>query len=705
MIERVERVVLGDRRMTVEQIASNWYGARHTQTILLFWLMALSFGMRVNLSVGIVAMTDPEANPNSNVRTFVWTDESIILSSFYWGYLITAFIAGHLAKVYGTKLCLTVTTAAGSLVSILLPFVAQFGSWTVITCRVVQGLAQGFIFPCVHDLLSKWVPPSERTRLGAFVYTAGAFGAVIAMPLTGWISGTRLGWPYAFYIYGVLGLLWTVVWIVLGRNSPADHKGIHPQEKIYIEVSLGQSHGIDPSSTPWKEIFTSLPVWGLIFVHSGHLWGFTTLFTYIPIYMEYVLNFDIKSVSALPTYEWKDESIILSSFYWGYLITTFIAGHLAKVYGSKLCLIVATAAGSLVSILLPLVAQFGSWTVITCRVLQGLAQGFIFPCVHNLLSKWVPPSERARLGAFVYTAGPFGTVISMPFTGWISETSLGWPYAFYIYGAVGLLWSLVWIVLGRNSPADHKDIHPQEKDYIEVSLGQTHVIKPPSTPWKEILTSLPVWGLIFAHSGHSWGFSTLLTNIPTYMDNVLNFDIKSNGLLSAAPYLALWLWSFVYSSMTDYIITHRYLSTGSARKIANTIGFCGPAAALLALGLVSSSERDITNTILALLFLAVGINGSAYSGYSVNHMDLSPVHAGTLIGLTNGISNIFSIIGPLLLQFIVTEQDNPMQWAIVFYIASAIYVSVTIIFVILGSGELQSWNESIPHQNHLDCEK
>ncbi|KAK5641691.1 hypothetical protein RI129_010238 [Pyrocoelia pectoralis] len=109
---------------------------------------------------------------------------------------------------------------------------------------------------------------------------------------------------------------------------------------------------------------------------------------------------------------------------------------------------------------------------------------------------------------------------------------------------------------------------------------------------------------------------------------------------------------------------------------------------------MSNSERDITNTILGLLFVAVGINGSVYSGYSVNHMDLSPVHAGTLMGLTNGFSNIFSIIGPLLLQFIVTEQDNPMQWGIVFYIASAIYVSVTIIFVIFGSGELQSWNES-----------
>ncbi|KAB0792979.1 hypothetical protein PPYR_12599 [Photinus pyralis] len=74
-------------------------------------------------------------------------------------------------------------------------------------------------------------------------------------------------------------------------------------------------------------------------------------------------------------------------------------------------------------------------------------------------------------------------------------------------------------------------------------------------------------------------------------------------------------------------------------------------------------------------------------------MDLSPNHAGTLIGLSNGISNIFSIIGPLLLQFIVTEQDNPMQWAVIFYVASAIYVAVTVIFDIFASGEQQPWND------------
>lgn len=45
-------------------------------------------------------------------------------------------------------------------------------------------------------------------------------------------------------------------------------------------------------------------------------------------------------------------------------------------------------------------------------------------------------------------------------------------------------------------------------------------------PWSSILTSLPVWSLIIVHSGSNWGFYTLLTEMPTYMKSILNFDVQ-----------------------------------------------------------------------------------------------------------------------------------------------------------------------------------
>lgn len=69
-----------------------------------------------------------------------------------------------------------------------------------------------------------------------------------------------------------------------------------------------------------------------------------------------------------------------------------------------------------------------------------------------------------------------------------------------------------------------------------------------------------------------------------------------------------------------------------------------PALALFILNFVGSTQKEV---IIFLLVIAVGFNAGAYSGYNVNHIDISPVHSGTLMGITNTASNICSIIAPL----------------------------------------------------------
>lgn len=39
-----------------------------------------------------------------------------------------------------------------------------------------------------------------------------------------------------------------------------------------------------------------------------------------------------------------------------------------------------------------------------------------------------------------------------------------------------------------------------------------------------------------------------------------------------------------------------------------------------------------------------------------NHIDLAPNYAGTLMGITNGVANIISIIAPLAVGFIVQDE-------------------------------------------------
>lgn len=45
-------------------------------------------------------------------------------------------------------------------------------------------------------------------------------------------------------------------------------------------------------------------------------------------------------------------------------------------------------------------------------------------------------------------------------------------------------------------------------------------------PWRSIITSRPLWAIVVAHFSYNWTFYTLLTLLPTYMNDVLGFSIQ-----------------------------------------------------------------------------------------------------------------------------------------------------------------------------------
>lgn len=45
-------------------------------------------------------------------------------------------------------------------------------------------------------------------------------------------------------------------------------------------------------------------------------------------------------------------------------------------------------------------------------------------------------------------------------------------------------------------------------------------------PFKAILTSLPFYAILLAHMGQNYGYETLMTELPTYMKQVLRFSLK-----------------------------------------------------------------------------------------------------------------------------------------------------------------------------------
>ncbi|XP_043503679.1 putative inorganic phosphate cotransporter [Polistes fuscatus] len=393
-------------------------------------------------------------------------------------------------------------------------------------------------------------------------------------------------------------------------------------------------------------------------------------------------------------YGWDpaQRSRILSSFFWGYTVMQIPSGYITTVWSTQKLLSLGMFFCGVFSILMHLAAHYcGIIAVYICRVGMGVCQGCLLPSVHTLLSKWVPPSERARLATFAYAGAQFGTVIALPISGFLAASPIGWPSIFYIFGGIAVLWSIAFFFFGSDTPSTHSSISIEEKKYIENSL---QIASPKTeeklrTPWKEIWTSTPMWALIIVHCGQNWGYWTLLTEMPTYLNSVLGFDIEKNGGISALPYLMMWMLSFPASWLSDYALKKGF-SRSIIRKFSNSIAHWGPAIALIVLGFVPTNDPLWT---VIILIVAVGLNAGSLCGYQINHIDLSPNYAGTMMSITNCIASVIAIIAPIICGEIVTDLSNESQWAIVFYVSAGIYFVGNLIFLIWGKGEVQWWND------------
>lgn len=66
----------------------------------------------------------------------------------------------------------------------------------------------------------------------------------------------------------------------------------------------------------------------------------------------------------------------------------------------------------------------------------------------------------------------FGTVISLPLSGWLCSLELwgGWPLAFYLFGSLGIVWYVFWLFFIYDTPALHPRIDTMERLYIEACV-------------------------------------------------------------------------------------------------------------------------------------------------------------------------------------------------------------------------------------------
>ncbi|XP_049788970.1 putative inorganic phosphate cotransporter [Schistocerca nitens] len=399
-----------------------------------------------------------------------------------------------------------------------------------------------------------------------------------------------------------------------------------------------------------------------------------------------------KRMGTLAEFDWDEETqgLILSSFFWGYILTHLPGGMLAEKFGGKYSLGLGILCTAVFTLLTPLAARYGGATwIIIVRAAEGLGEGPTFPAINALLAHWIPASERGTLGSFVFSGSLIGTVVGNSLSGLLLYLTQSWESVFYVFGGISVLWFIAWQYLCYSSPSSHPFISEEESIFLDKTIGGLEKDKERHpTPWKEMAMSVPLWGLICAQIGHDWGFFTMITDLPKYMSSVLKFSIAQNGFLSSLPYIAMWLVSIGSGRVADWIITHGYLSTTNTRKLFTTIASVGPAVGIIAASYASCDRV----TVVSLFTLGMALMGTFYAGMKVNGLDLSPNYAGSVMALVNGIGAITGVIVPYVVG-LLTPNSTVLQWRMVFWITVAVLLATNLIFALTASGEIQPWND------------
>lgn len=389
-----------------------------------------------------------------------------------------------------------------------------------------------------------------------------------------------------------------------------------------------------------------------------------------------------------------ERGTVLSSFFYGYIVTQIPIGFMTKKYDALKMLGWGMMLNALFAIVVPL-SSHSFWTLGMARFIQGLGEGPIVPCTHAILAKWVPPAERSFLVGLVYSGAQFGTIISYPVSGFLAyhEFLGGWPAIFYVFGAICFIWCVLFLNLVKENPSIDPHITEEEKDYILYPIFGGDIIedlKDSKVPWRDIMHSTPFLAILVAHMGQNFGFETVMTMMPTFLKDVFHFDIKTNGLISATPYMAMFLSSLSLNTLADWLIGRKILSTGATRKLMTGIGEIGPGSMFILLALLEPTRF----TSITCLILAMACNGAIYAGFKVNHIDISPCFAGILMSITNCAANVLGMLAPTVSGILlhVFRNEKRVAWSVVFLVSAFMYIVCATVYLLFASGKKQDWD-------------
>ncbi|MEO6287033.1 MAG: MFS transporter [Dyadobacter sp.] len=211
--------------------------------MMVFVATGLSFLDRQVLSIAIIKI---QKEFGFNDIEYGWVNTSFLLS-----YALMFTVGGWLIDRIGAKKGLAVAVGVWSVANALHGVMHNLSQ--LVAFRFFLGMGEGACFPGAAKTVYDWFDKKERALANGIAIGGSAIGAVIAPPLTIWIS-EYFGWRAGFVIPGLVGIGWVVVWLLIPWQETVSSI---PARKVVTEPA---------NNIPFSTILKLRETWVFIFM-------------------------------------------------------------------------------------------------------------------------------------------------------------------------------------------------------------------------------------------------------------------------------------------------------------------------------------------------------------------------------------------------------------------------------------------------------
>jgi MFS family permease len=232
--------------------------------------------------------------------------------------------------------------------------------------------------------------------------------------------------------------------------------------------------------------------------------------------------------------------LIAGAFFWLFSISTILVGFISNRVPTRWTLLAMGIAWAVLQI--PQAIATSVMALLVCRLLLGAAEGPFMPTTVHALYKWFPDRKRNLPVSIVSQGAGLGLLVAGLLIPLITAR-YGWRMNFLLLGAVGAVWSVLWLCFGREGNLDLKaagaqGTHGAHGPHGAHGIQSAKDAQAQRRPLRKTLTDPSVICVFLLGFAAYWSLSQLFTWLPTYLEKGLGYPNVQAGRWFAVVIIA-----------------------------------------------------------------------------------------------------------------------------------------------------------------------